>query len=377
MTKTIPQLVAEGAIAFHSVEAGNALLALFPEVPELMRLQADLMAGRGSPAAAARLYDDAAGRFLSAGKILKALVAKSLAWRLERPSREDVVAFHRAVETADHDGSLLGEFLQKMGPVERMALLSRFERRDVPAGRSFEIGRGDDDTGLCLVVGGRLRETRTLTLDPREGVKRESVQTHEENGFFGGMYPFRQEAANGFSRLESLTRCELVVFSKRRLTQLFWKHPSLRQGLERLCRDRAAQEEERFTAVARRGERYPVPVRMTLEVPLAGNGSAPLVMKGRACDLSVSGMSFLVEPEGIEAPPDREVSLPPDADLDVQVKIPLEGITMGIQGRIVRRRRMVVNGYKTLVFGIEFEAVEPRLRGLFFSLASAANGHRA
>jgi hypothetical protein len=373
MAKTIPQLIAEGAIEFHSVEAGNSLLTHFPEAPELVRLQADLLAERSSRADAVRLYAEAAGLFLAQGKVLKAAVAKSLEWRLARPSPKAMFAFQHAVASGHRNGEPLNAFLQGIAPVERMAFFARFERRVLPAGRTIETA-AEPENGLWLVVSGRLRETRSLAVAAPGGLKRQIVAVHEENGFFGDLYPFKSSPGES-AVIEALVRSEMIVLSKRRLIQLCWKHPNIQKGFERLWRERPGPAQEPFSAAARRGERYRIPARMTIEIPQTGNGRPPLAMSGRAGDLSVSGMSFLVDPEGIEAPPDREVVLPQESDLSVLVKIPFEGLSLSISGRIVRSRRMVVNGYKTLAFGIQFDEIQPRLRGLFFSLANAANGH--
>jgi hypothetical protein len=55
--------------------------------------------------------------------------------------------------------------------------------------------------------------------------------------------------------------------------------------------------------------------------------------------------------------------------------MPSEGLSVAISGRVIRSRRMVVNGNRTVVLSIQFAEITPRLRGLFFCMAGSMNGH--
>jgi hypothetical protein len=113
---------------------------------------------------------------------------------------------------------------------------------------------------------------------------------------------------------------------------------------------------------------------MTLEIPANGKGVPPKRICGFTQDLSVTGMSFIVDSGGIEAPADRVPEAPESGTQDVQVNLPLEGLSISISGRIVRKRKMVVNGFRTFALCIQFNEIPPRLRGTFLTMAGFGNG---
>jgi CRP-like cAMP-binding protein len=372
MVKGIPEHIIEGAIVFNSVEAGNCLLTAYPGIPELLRLQADLLAAKNCRQAAAGLYAEAAAQHLSAGQLLPAIVAKALEWRLVRPPRKAMLKFHSAVEVACHDRGPLNAFLQKLAPLERMALFARFERRVIPAGNTL-VKIGDPENGLSLVVCGQLRENRYHTIDEKANLRREACTTLREGSFFGDIYPLR-EAVCSSTIIDTLTRVEVVTLTKRRLIQLCWKHPNLQEKLFGLFRLRYSSGDEPLSCAVRRGERYKLPVRMTVEIPANGKGGPPKRICGYTQDLSVTGMSFIVDSGGIEAPPDQVPEVPENGSQNVRVSLPLEGLSISISGQIVRVNKMVVNGFRTFALCIEFDEIPPRLRGTFLTMAGFGNG---
>ena len=372
MAKVVPEHIVDGAIEFNSVEAGNCLLSLFPGVPDLLRLQADLLAIKNCREAAAGYYSEAAKLFLSAGKILQAVVTKSLEWRLIRPSRKTMLKFHFAIEVTAHDGSPLNVFLQNLKPLERMALFAQFERRVFPAGKTI-LKIGDPENGLTFVISGKLKENRSQTIDQKPGVHREANATLEEGNFFGDIYPLN-EAVSSSVVIDTLTRVELTTLSKRRLIQLCCKYPNVQQGLFRLYRIRLNSDSEILSSRARKGERYTVPVRMKVEFPAPVEGGTPGVLNGYARDLSISGMSFIVEANDMDEITDWQTVSPNGGPRNVRVSLPSEGLSVAISGSIIHSRRMVVNGNKTVVLGIQFAEIPPRLRGVFLSVAGSLNG---
>lgn len=373
MSKAIPEHIIDGAIEFNSVEAGSCLLTLYPGVPELLRLQADLLASRNCREAAAGYYSEAAKLFLSAGKILQALVTKSLEWRLIRPSRKNMLKFHFAVEATAHNGSPLNVFLQCLNPLERMALFAQFERRVFPAGKTI-VKIGAPENALSFVVSGKVKENQYQRIDQRTCVQREASTIHTEGGFFGEIYPLNAAVSSSVI-IDTLTRVELATLSKRRLIQLSWKYPNVQQGLLLLYRIRRDSDSEILSAKVRKGERYRVPVRMAVEFPAPAQGGTPGVLKGYTRDLSISGMSFIVEANDMEEPTDWQSMIPNGGPRNVCVRIPSEGLSIAISGTIVRSRRMVVNGNKTAALYIQFAEIPPCQRGVFFSMASSLNGH--
>ena len=367
MSKTLPDFVVEGAITVTTADAFNSILRLFPDCPELLRMQGDLLAGQGHRAAAACQYDQAAQFFLRTGKLIQAVVCKSLEWRLARPSRKSVLKFHLATEVAPHDERPVNRFVQRLTPQERMAVFARFERFQVPAGRPVRKC-GETEDGLFFVVSGRLREFNYQAIDRKTRIHRESLRTLEEGDFYGDVFPLHETAACR-SWIEASTAAELVFIPKRRLIQLCWKYPNVEQGVIRLSALRAKLKSETLSDMARRGERYKVPVRITVELLAARNGAGTLILNGTSTDLSVSGLSFTAEIDGMEDSRDLYALVQKADTQRVRVILPSRDLSVAIAGKIIRSRRVIVDGSKTLALGIQFAEIPPLLRGAFFSIA--------
>ncbi len=370
MSKTIPDFVIEGAIAVTTADAFNSIMRLFPDRPELLRMQGDLLAQQGHRQAAANHYEQAAQFFLRSGRLLPAVVCKSLEWRLMRPSRKNVLKFHLSVEIVPHDERPVNRFVQRLTPQERMAVFARFERHQVPAGRPVK-NNGDPENGLYFVVSGKLRESSCQAIDQKTRIHRESLRTLEEGDFFGDVFPLHEKGTS-HSWIETISPVELLTIPKRRLIQLCWKYPNVEQGIIGLCAIRAKAKSESLSDAARRGERYKVPVKMTVEVLSSGNGSAAEVLSGYTTDLSVSGLSFIAEADAMEDSRDLYSSLQGAVSQRVLVTLSNEGLSVTITGQIIRCRKVIVDGNKTLALGIQFVGIPPKLRGAFFSIAGSS-----
>jgi hypothetical protein len=374
MSKTLPDYILDGSITVNSVEAFNNILQLFPDEPELVRMQADLFAGQDLREAAAGCYDQAARLFLCSGRLLQAIVCKMLEWRLFKPSRSSVLKFHLAVEVAAHVDRPLDIFLQNLSPQERMAVFARFERFWVLAGRTFKKP-GEPERSLCMVVSGKLKESCSQTIDPKSGIRRESSRVLDAGGVFGEVYPL-QEAGLTLSTVEALVRSELVAIPKRRLIQLCWKYPDVQQGIMQLCRLNAESNPELLSDLSRKGERYRVPVKMSVEVLPCSEKEEPIVLNGYSRDLSISGVSFVSEVNPIEDAA-RLSFLPQRIEARrANVTLAAEEISITISGRVIRCRKAIVDGGRTLVLGIHFAEIPPRLRGTFFSIARTVDHFR-
>jgi CRP-like cAMP-binding protein len=374
MSKTLPDFILEGSITINSVDAFNSILRLFPAMPELIRMQADLLAGRNHREAAASHYDQAARLFLCSGKLLQAIVAKVLEWRIIRPSRQSMLKFHLAVEVAAHVESPLDRFLQGLVPQERMAVFAQFERFWVSAGQAVKKP-GDPENSLYLIVSGKLKESLFQTVDQKPGIRRESNRLLTDGDLFGEIYPLH-EAALSKSFVDAVARSELVSIPKRRLIQICWKYPKVEQGVIRLCRLRAETRSESLSDLARKGERYPVPAAMSVQIMPRNEKEKSIVLNGYTQDLSVSGMSFIVETDCLDGSPDLSAMALDIAERKASVTLAAKEISITITGQVIRCRRAVVNGNRTLVLGIQFAEIPPRLRGAFFSIAGYTDHFR-
>jgi hypothetical protein len=370
MDNSIADHILDGSIVIDSTEAFASVLKEFPGRPELLRVYADLLAAKNDRTSAVEHYARAAQGFLNAGRLLRAWVAKSLQWQLQRPARHDLLGFHRAIASTPHNGAPVDDFVQKLAPRERMAVFSRFRRICVPAGTTL-LKAGDPQANLHLVVSGVLKEDCYEMVTQKSRPRREACRVLWEGDSFGDIYPFADQSPSQ-SHVAARKRSELIVISRQRLIRVSRRHPKVESGIIRLCRIRSEKPSETASAGVRKGQRYPIPIRMRLEVLPDGSGQPPVILDGSSRDLSVSGVSFIPEKNG--QPPDEIGGADADdfIDRNVHVIISADSLSVSISGRIVRRRKVVVNGHAIKSFGIQFSEMPPRLRGAFFAFADGA-----
>lgn len=370
MQKSIADFIIDGSIAIDSLEAFPKVIKQFPGRPELLRMHADLLAANGFPAAAAQQYHDAARLFIESGRLLQAWVAKILQWQLHRPERDQLVEFHRAVEGTPHNGAPVDDFIQNLDPVERMAVFSRFRRLRAPAGKTI-LSPGKHHADLHLIVSGVAKETCYEMIAQKPGFRREGRRILWEADSFGEVYPFSEETASQ-PHVATATRTEMLVISRHHLVRACRKHPNIESGIIRLCRIRSRRKAEPAANGVRKGIRYSIPTRMSIEILPDVQNDSPITMKGHCRDLSVSGVSFIPDRNGTR--PDSSESFNVDGLIhrQVRVTIPAEELSVAISGQIVRKRHVVVNGHKIQSLGIQFAKMPPRLRGAFFAFAESA-----
>lgn len=372
--KTTADYIIEGSIVIDSIEAFAGVLKEFPGRPELMRMHADLLVEGFFRAAAVRLYYETASLFLDSGRLLQAWVAKVLQWQLQRPTREQLLEFHRAIESAPHNGSPADDFIQNLEPMERMAVFSHSRRIGVPAGRDI-LAAEKRHADLYLVVAGVLRESCYEMISQEPAFRQETCRVLGESDSFGAVYPFSGDPPTQ-PHVVTNTRVELLAISRRRLIRACRKFPSVESGLIRLCSSRPKRTAEAGSNGIRKGLRYTIPTLMSIEIFPIAKSDSPIIMKGYCRDLSVSGVSFI--PESAEA--NHAAGIPVDMEglvrRRVRVTIPAEEVSIAISGQIVRKRSVMVKGIMIQSLGIQFTKMTPRLRGAFFAFAESAGSAR-
>ena len=370
MKKTVPEYILDGSIVVDSVDAFASILKEFPDRPELLKIYAEMLAAEKQKDAAIRQYGLAARLFLDSGRLFLAWVSKILQWRLQRPSREQLLDFHRAVADTAHNGAPVDDFIKNLTPAERMAVFSQFRRMVAPAGKTL-LKAGECPRHLYMVATGVLRENSYEMVSQKPRFRRDASRVLWEADCFGDIYPFSEQLASQ-SDVVATTRVEVVMISKQRLMRACRRHPRVESGIIRLCRIRSVKKIESTSNSVRRGQRYSIPTRMTISVLPDGNGRPPIVMEGYSRDLSVSGVSFIPEGNGAQHKTDEPVGADELLNRDVHVTIPADNFSVAISGRIVRNRHRVINGHKIQSIGIQFAEIPPRLRGAFFVFAESA-----
>jgi CRP-like cAMP-binding protein len=372
MKKTVPEFILDGSIVVDSVEAFGSIIKEFPDRPELLKMYAEMLAAKKLKDAAIEQYQEAARLFLDSGRLFQSWVSKILQWRLQRPSREELLEFHRTVAITAQNSAPVDDFIKNLTPAERMAVFSQFRRMVAPAGKTI-LKAGDFPHHLYMVVAGVLKENCYEMVSQKPRFRRDASRVLCEADCFGDIYPFSEKIPSQ-SDVVATTRVEVVMISRQHLMRACRRHPSVENGIIRLCRIRFAKKIETPSNGVRKGQRYSIPTRMSITVLPNGNGHPPITMEGYSRDLSITGVSFIPEGNGAEQKTDGSAGAEELLNRDVRVTIPANNFSVAISGRIVRNRQTVINGKKIQSIGIQFAEIPPRLRGAFFVFAESAKG---
>ncbi|MGD8412395.1 MAG: hypothetical protein PVF25_19660, partial [Desulfobacterales bacterium] len=110
---TIEHII-DGSIVINSIDLMLEILKKFPDMPELVRIYADLLLKNKMHDAAAKAYNRTAIYFLDSGKMLPAIVAKISQWHIEMPSDQNVKAFLSELDNGHHKKLPIGHFFSKL-----------------------------------------------------------------------------------------------------------------------------------------------------------------------------------------------------------------------------------------------------------------------
>lgn len=370
MRKAASVHLRDGSVTVDLVEAFGNALKEFPDRPQLVKLYAEMLLAKKRTAAAIQRYDQAARLFLDAGRLFQAWMSKTLQWRIERPSREQFLEFHRILAQTAHNGAPVDHFIKNLTPAERMATFSQFRRRVAPAGKVL-LKAGECPLHLYIVASGVLRENTYQTVSEKPRFRREASRILWEADCFGDIYPFSERIASR-SDVVATTRVEVVMISRQRLMHACSKYPNVENGIIGLCRIRSPKKTEFPSNRVRKGQRYSIPARLSVSILPNGSGEPPMLLEGYSRDLSMSGVSFILEANGPRRTRDDTAGADDLLNREVRVAIPAADFSISISGRIVRTRPIVVNGRKAQALGIQFAEIPPRYRGAFFMLAECA-----
>jgi hypothetical protein len=338
MSKTILEHILDGSIVIDSVETFGSVVEEFPEHPELLILFADFLTAKGKGPSAVPHYSRASEIFLGSGRLLHAVVAKMLEWRLDRPSREKLLRFLSAVSGHPQDENPVNRFIQSLLPAELMALISQFSCHRFPSGKIIR-NIGEPETHLWFVLAGTLKESYYQLIGHKPRFNKQRLQQRacrllRQNHVFGDVFPFT-EIILSQSVIETTACTEAIAIPRRRLIQVCQKFPKVELGVLKLLQIRSETGADFPSEKVRRGERYAMQVSMTVEIHPKGGHRPVVVLNGSASDLSISGVSFIPEDNGT-SPPAKLAALVKDLDHQrVRVAISSEALSMSIPGQIM------------------------------------------
>ena len=367
--KSIPDHIIDGSILIDSVEAFKSILKQYPENAALLKAYSDFLTKNNLFDLAAKSYREASNLYVKEGKILQAIVSKKLEWRIQTADEKEIKLFLESLKSGKFKEIPLKVFFNRLGHEEMLEVITSFVRARLPAGTVIKK-KGDDEDNLYFVVSGTLKDSLYPSIDEKVKVHRPPNIYLNENEFFGDVYPFNDDRKCQ-SDIETITQVELVKLSKPKLIQLCKKYSNLELGILDLCKIRLQTDQLGDTRLLRKAHRYEMPVDMNLELYPQAKSNTPVMVEGFSSDISVGGICAILDSGNASIAAIVEAFENERNSKKIWVGFPAEKMHIKVLGRIAWSYAVNLNDQKTLVLGIQFEEMSPRLRGMLFMFANS------
>jgi hypothetical protein len=354
--------IADGSLVFESTDAFSRIISECPEDPELLRIYADHLSFDKRKVDAIAAYAKAAALFFMKGMIFKGWHCKALEWQLRPAPREQLTEVQNTIWNASPK-TPLDYFVKQLTWAERLAVFSRLRRHSLPSGAEV-ISAGTGKGSLYCVISGVLKED-----GPQGRLRPRTLREMDIFGFAGTI-----ERDIRLPKVISVSRVELVELPSEHLQWTFRHYPNVEEKFQLLYHK---SEEGRQIAPEnlRKGERHFIRSFMSLAILPTQVDEPPMVLRGFSNEISLTGVSFI--PEQDDAPNRSDVikNAARFVGRQVLVKILTEGISVEVQGQIVRADQVSIYGNKLWSFGVKFAEISPQVRWMLFTFASNASVH--
>ena len=367
--KSIPDHIIDGSIVIDSVEAFKSILKQYPQNAFLLKAYSDFLYKNKLFDLAAKSYGEASNLFIREGKILQAIVSKKLEWRIKPAGQKETRLFLNALKTGKSKGIAFKDFFRRLNYAEMLAFISSLVHARLPAG-SIIKKKGDDEDNLYFIVSGTIKDSLYPSIDEKVQIHRPPNIDLNENEFFGDIYPFNKNRKCK-SDIETLTKVELVKLSKPKLIKLCKKFSNLELGILDLCRIRMQSDKPGFSKQLRKEQRYDVPIDVNLELSPRATSDTQVLFEGFSSDISLGGICVILDSSQADIDTLVEAFENGSNTEKIWVGFSADKMHIKVLGRIAWSHAVTLNGEKTLVLGIQFEEMSPRLRGMLFMFANS------
>jgi hypothetical protein len=356
-----------GTITVSNNEAFNSLLVQYPDNPDLYYVYADSLKNNLQKQSAANFYAKAAHHSLTSGNLIKAIISQAHKWRLSRPKREEIESFFSDIDNCSNRNNAFYKFFTDLSLSEKIALMLNLHIVVIPP-KTTIIKPGEIEDFIYFAISGEAKESFYQLVDSKSKCNVMPSRIIREYDIFGKAYPYTEQHKSR-SFIETTTQMQLAKLSRDTLRGLCQKYPRIEQGIIKLFSIRTNTPVSPAEIKLRKSARYPIKVKMNLEVFALSNKDSELCISGFSKDISVTGVGFILDQytKGLK---DSLTLLVENCEKNkIKVSFDNGNISLSIFGKIVRMQEIVEAGSKTMILGIQFEEMPPSMQGVIFSTA--------
>ena len=365
---SIAKQIVDGAIALQSTDEFKSILRIFPNDPALYRVFADHLVSQKKIEEAITSYSKAATLNIESGMMLQAIICKTLEWRQKNPDRQQAERFHRALSGGRYYQTPLNVFFNSLSFDEFSALVNQMTRVRVAAGKTVRK-MGEQEKDLFLIVSGTLKATTILPLAKTQDEPQKTAVYLTDNDFFGTIYPFEDEYISQ-AFVETITNAELVKIPREKLKKVCKKFSNIELGLIDLFKARSGGGGEGLLRQVRLTGRHKLPIKIEMKICPGDTGSHPIILDGYTRDVSIGGMCVILDPQYAHVP----TMYHDIRNAAIQISMESDAMSVGVSGKIVWSKEVVVEEEKTVALGIQYMNMAPKLSGLLVVFADILHG---
>jgi hypothetical protein len=361
-----------GSITVNNPEAFSSFFLQYPDNPDLYYIYAGLLKNNLQKQSAAIFYEKAAQISISSGNLIKGIISQAHKWRLSRPNRQEIESFFSQLNNHKHSDHPFHSFFTSLQLSEKIDLMLNFDIAVIPP-KTVIIKPGEIEDSIYFVISGEARESFYQLLDSKSKCNTLPSRIIKEYDSFGKTYPYTEQHKSR-SCIETITLMQLARLGRDCLTTLCQKYPRIEQGIIKLFGIRSATTASTAEIKLRKSNRYPIIVKMKVEVLKMPNHDPEYSLSGVSKDLSVTGVGFIPDQPSKELKDNLTLIIEGNEKRRVNTSFYCDNISLSISGELVRMQEIVESGRKTIILGIQFEKMPPNMQGFLFSAAKIFSG---
>ena len=367
---SIVNRILDGSVRIETEKEFHNILKIFPNEPKIHRAFADMLSHKKSMDAAAASYEKSVDLFIDSGRILSAIVAKILKWRIQRPVPNEGRIFHSAIHGCKIEDRPLNRFLSGLTYPEFVPLMMKMVLCRFAAGTVIKKP-GDIENAVFFIVNGAVSEASRPQGATSQDADARQQKDLTENEFFGNIYPFGAENI-AQEEVRAITGVELIKISKIDLMNICRKCPELELKLSDLYKSRIDGQDNGTGQTVRKTLRHQIPTRVVMKVFGGEKASGPLSVEGFADDISLGGACVVLGAKYWTGSADQMV----DKNAKLEIVLSNAANRLMILGKIVWGRHISLEGKTSAAVGVQFLEMTDHDRQLLNDYCNGSEGEQ-
>jgi hypothetical protein len=366
--KRITEQIENGIIRVNSIKNFKQLIKLFSSDAHLLKSYADFLSKNEDFSTAAQLYHKATISFINSGSMIDAVSSKIRQWKIVKPAYQDARLFFSTMQKANFLRSPLYVFFSKLSSPEIFAIMMLSSIIELSPGQSMNKF-AETESNLNFVVKGKIRK---IIYEPQkennETIYKKSSLMLTKNQFFGKILPFDKVTCSQ-SYFESEGQVELITIPKKNLKQICKKYQNVETALKGLYEfESIVSKQDRYKQM-QKGERYKLPIKMSLEIYPETSFNYPIIVEGYSKDISIGGTCFILNEKDMDVHASIDSFHKNTEGAKVKISMNIEALKLKVSGSIVWSQKIYVDGKQTLALGLKFDEMSPKFQGMLFAFA--------